>query len=155
MKQLPLPKRPRARAALRMPTRRQAGISSGRLYWENKFPFLDFKNVSIPVAVSIFPGELYQAPRSWTERAYPKLTYYNKVAKGGHYAAWEQPKIFSEEVRAGPQIAACIAKLLHVPPLTKGSSDPLVWCRKAALRHGQEWVYSVEKRLNSIALSMS
>jgi pimeloyl-ACP methyl ester carboxylesterase len=77
------------------------GISSGRLYWENKFPFLDFKNVSIPVAVSIFPGELYQAPRSWAERAYPKLTYYNKVAKGGHYAAWEQPKLFSEEVRAG------------------------------------------------------
>ncbi len=77
------------------------GISSGRLYWENKFPFLDFKNVSIPVAVSIFPGELYQAPRSWAERAYPKLIHYNKVAKGGHYAAWEQPKLFSEEVRAG------------------------------------------------------
>jgi pimeloyl-ACP methyl ester carboxylesterase len=77
------------------------GISSGRLYWENKFPFLDFKNVSIPVAVSIFPGELYQAPRSWAERAYPKLIHYNKAAKGGHYAAWEQPKIFSEEVRAG------------------------------------------------------
>jgi pimeloyl-ACP methyl ester carboxylesterase len=77
------------------------GISSGRLYWENKLPFLDFKNVSIPVAVSIFPGEIYQAPRSWTERAYPKLIHYNKVAKGGHYAAWEQPRIFSEEVRAG------------------------------------------------------
>ncbi len=77
------------------------GISSGRLYWENKLPFLDFKNVPIPVAVSIFPSELYQAPRSWTEKAYPKLIHYNKVAKGGHYAAWEQPKIFSEELRAG------------------------------------------------------
>ncbi len=77
------------------------GISSGRLYWENKFPFLDFKNVAIPVAVSIFPGEIYQAPRSWAERAYPKLIHYNKVAKGGHFAAWEQPKLFLEEVRAG------------------------------------------------------
>jgi pimeloyl-ACP methyl ester carboxylesterase len=62
---------------------------------------LDFKNVAIPVAVSIFPGEIYQAPRSWAERAYPKLIHYNKVAKGGHYAAWEQPKLFLEEVRAG------------------------------------------------------
>jgi pimeloyl-ACP methyl ester carboxylesterase len=77
------------------------GISSGRLYWENKLPFLDFKNVSIPVAVSVFPGEIYQAPRSWVERAYPKLIHYNKVTKGGHYAAWEQPKIFSQEIRAG------------------------------------------------------
>jgi len=76
-------------------------ISSSRLYWENKFPFFDVKNVSIPVAVSVFPGELYQAPRSWAERAYPKLIHYNKVEKGGHFAAWEQPKLFSEEVRAG------------------------------------------------------
>ena len=58
-------------------------------------------NVSIPAAVSVFPGENYQAPRSWTERAYDKLIYYNKVDKGGHYAAWEQPQLFSEEVRAG------------------------------------------------------
>jgi hypothetical protein len=63
------------------------GISSGRLYWENKFPFFDFKNVSIPVAVSVFPGELYQPPRSWAARAYPKLIHYNKVEKGGHFAA--------------------------------------------------------------------
>ncbi len=77
------------------------GISSGRLYWENKFPFFDVKNVSIPVAVSVFPGELYQAPRSWAERAYPKLIHYNKVEKGGHFAAWEQPQLFSEEVRTG------------------------------------------------------
>jgi pimeloyl-ACP methyl ester carboxylesterase len=77
------------------------GISSGRLYWENKLPFFDFKNVPIPVAVSVFPGEIYQAPLSWAERAYAKLIHYNKVAKGGHYAAWEQPKIFSEELRVG------------------------------------------------------
>jgi pimeloyl-ACP methyl ester carboxylesterase len=77
------------------------GISSARLYWENKFPFFDFKNVTIPVAVSVFPGEFYQAPRSWAERAYPKLIHYNKVVKGGHFPAWEQPKLFSEELRAG------------------------------------------------------
>ncbi|GHO96317.1 hydrolase [Reticulibacter mediterranei] len=77
------------------------GISSGRLYWENKLGFFDIKNVSIPAAVSVFPKELYEAPRSWAERAYPKLIYYNKVDKGGHFAAWEQPQLFSEEVRAG------------------------------------------------------
>ncbi len=77
------------------------GISSSRLYWENKLWFFDAKKVSIPVAVSVFPGELYQAPRSWAERAYPKLIHYNKVEKGGHFAAWEQPQLFSEEVRAG------------------------------------------------------
>jgi hypothetical protein len=77
------------------------GISSSRLYWENKFPFFDTKNVSIRVAVSVFPGEFYQAPRSWAERAYPKLTYYNRVERGGHFAAWEQPQLFSQEVRAG------------------------------------------------------
>jgi pimeloyl-ACP methyl ester carboxylesterase len=58
-------------------------------------------NISIPVAVSVFPGELYQAPRSWAERAYPKLIHYNKVEEGGHFAAWEQPQLFSEELRAG------------------------------------------------------
>jgi pimeloyl-ACP methyl ester carboxylesterase len=79
-------------------------ISSARLYWDNKLPFFDVKNVSIPVAMSVFPDEIahfYQAPRSWAERAYPKLIYYNKVDKGGHFAAWEQPQLFSEEVRAG------------------------------------------------------
>jgi pimeloyl-ACP methyl ester carboxylesterase len=79
-------------------------ISGARLYWEasaNKVSFFGVKGVSIPVAVSVFPDELYQAPKSWTERAYPKLVYYNKVDKGGHFAAWEQPKLFSEEVRAG------------------------------------------------------
>ena len=79
-------------------------ISGGRLYWEafqSGVSFFGAKGVSIPVAVSVFPDELYQAPRSWAQQAYPKLVYYNKVAKGGHFAAWEQPKIFSEEVRAG------------------------------------------------------
>jgi pimeloyl-ACP methyl ester carboxylesterase len=76
-------------------------ISSARLYWENKLPFLEPANVSIPVAMSAFPDELFQAPRSWTERAYPKLIHYNKLDKGGHFAAWEQPQLLSEELRAG------------------------------------------------------
>jgi pimeloyl-ACP methyl ester carboxylesterase len=77
------------------------GVSSGRLYWERKVGFFSVKGVSIPVAVSAFPDELYQAPRSWAERAYPKLIHYNKLDQGGHFAAWEQPKLFAEEVRAG------------------------------------------------------
>jgi pimeloyl-ACP methyl ester carboxylesterase len=77
------------------------GVSSGHLYWEYKGSYFDVKNVSIPVAVSFFPDEIYTMPRSWAERAYPKLIYYNKVAKGGHFAAWEQPVLYSEEVRAG------------------------------------------------------
>jgi pimeloyl-ACP methyl ester carboxylesterase len=77
------------------------GVSSSRLYWETHFNLYNAVNVSLPAAVSVFPGENYQAPRSWTERAYLKLIYYNKVAAGGHYAAWEQPQLFSEEVRAG------------------------------------------------------
>jgi len=78
-------------------------ISGARLYWENwgKVGFFNAKGVSVPVAVSVFPDEIYVAPRSWAERAYAKLIYYNKVDKGGHFAAWEQPKLFSEEVRAG------------------------------------------------------
>jgi pimeloyl-ACP methyl ester carboxylesterase len=79
-------------------------LSGGRLYWENKgASFFAVKGVAVgvPVAVSVFPDELYPAPRSWAERAYPKLIHYNKVDKGGHFAAWEQPKLFSEEVRAG------------------------------------------------------
>ncbi len=76
------------------------GVSSGRLYWDNKFGFFDAKNVSIPAGVSVFPGELYQTPRSWAERAYHNLIYYNEVDRGGHFAAWEQPQLLSEEVRA-------------------------------------------------------
>jgi pimeloyl-ACP methyl ester carboxylesterase len=77
------------------------GVSSGRLYWENQLGFFDVKNVSIPAAVSVFPKELYQAPRSWAEKAYPNLIYFNEVDKGNHFAAWQEPRLFSEEVRAG------------------------------------------------------
>jgi pimeloyl-ACP methyl ester carboxylesterase len=77
------------------------GVSSGRLYWENKYSFFNVKGVSVPTAVSAFPDELYQAPRSWAERAYPKLIHYAKHDKGGHFAAWEQPELLSEDVREG------------------------------------------------------
>jgi pimeloyl-ACP methyl ester carboxylesterase len=76
------------------------GVSSGRLYWESKLQFFAPKGVSIPVGVSVFPDELYQAPRTWAERAYPKLIHYNRLDKGGHFAAWEQPKLLSEEIRS-------------------------------------------------------
>jgi pimeloyl-ACP methyl ester carboxylesterase len=76
-------------------------VSSARLYWENKLAYFAPKGLTIPVAVSVFPDELYQAPRTWAERAYPKLIHYNKLEKGGHYAPWEQPAIFTEELRAG------------------------------------------------------
>jgi pimeloyl-ACP methyl ester carboxylesterase len=75
-------------------------ISSARLYWENKLAFFEPKHVSIPVAVSVFPDEIYAAPRSWTEQAYPKLIHYNRLDKGGHFAAWEQPELFCAEMRA-------------------------------------------------------
>jgi pimeloyl-ACP methyl ester carboxylesterase len=75
-------------------------VSSARLYWESKLAFFAPKNVPIPAAVSAFPNELYQAPRSWTEKAYPKLIYYNRLNKGGHFAAWEQPQLLAEELRA-------------------------------------------------------
>jgi len=76
------------------------GVSASRLYWEYKGGFFNAKGVSIPVAVSVFPSEQYQAPRSWAEQAYPNLIYYNEVEKGGHFAAWEQPVLFAQEVRA-------------------------------------------------------
>jgi pimeloyl-ACP methyl ester carboxylesterase len=76
------------------------GVSSSRLYWEYKGGFFNAKGVNIPVAVTVFPGEQYEAPRSWTERAYPKLIHYNRVEKGGHFAAWEQPTLFTQELRA-------------------------------------------------------
>src|SRR5438874_5728098 len=76
-------------------------VSSARLYWESKLAFFAPKHLAIPVAVSAFLDELYQAPRSWTERAYPKLIHYNKLDKGGHFAAWEQQELFSTEIRAG------------------------------------------------------
>jgi pimeloyl-ACP methyl ester carboxylesterase len=76
-------------------------ISAARYYWESHINLYNAADVSIPAAVSVFPGENYQAPRSWTERAYHKLIYYNRVDQGGHYAAWEQPQLFSAELRAG------------------------------------------------------
>jgi pimeloyl-ACP methyl ester carboxylesterase len=76
------------------------GVSASRLYWEYKGGFFNAKGVSIPVAVSVFPGEQYQAPRSWAEKAYPNLIYFHEVDKGGHFAAWEQPQLFSQEIRA-------------------------------------------------------
>jgi pimeloyl-ACP methyl ester carboxylesterase len=76
-------------------------VSAARLYWENKLGFFVPKGVKIPVAVSAFPDELYDAPKSWAEQAYPKLIHYNRLPKGGHFAAWEQPQYLSEEIRAG------------------------------------------------------
>jgi pimeloyl-ACP methyl ester carboxylesterase len=76
------------------------GVSASRLYWEYKGGFFNAKGVSIPVAVSVFPGEQYQAPLSWAEQAYPNLIYFNEVDKGGHFAAWEEPELFANEMRA-------------------------------------------------------
>jgi pimeloyl-ACP methyl ester carboxylesterase len=81
------------------------GTSSAQLYWENNnnnFNAAEQKTaeIKIPVAITVFPGEIYQAPRSWAERAYPNLRYFSEVDKGGHFAAWEQPELFSAELRA-------------------------------------------------------
>jgi pimeloyl-ACP methyl ester carboxylesterase len=75
-------------------------VSSARLYWESKLAFFAPKGVPIPTAVSVFPDEIYAAPRSWTEKAYSKLFYYNKLERGGHFAAWEQPALFTAELQA-------------------------------------------------------
>ena len=77
------------------------GISASRLYWEYKGGFFNAKGVTIPVAVSVFPSEQYQAPRRWAQQAYPNLIYFNEVSKGGHFAAWEEPELFTQEIRAG------------------------------------------------------
>jgi pimeloyl-ACP methyl ester carboxylesterase len=76
------------------------GVSASRLYWEYKGGFFNAKGVAIPVAVTVFPGEQYEAPRAWAEQAYPNLIYFNAVDKGGHFAAWEQPELFATELRA-------------------------------------------------------
>ena len=76
-------------------------VSAGRLYWENKSTFWGVKGVQVPVAVSVFPDEIYTPPRVWAEQAYPNLVHYNKLDKGGHFAAWEQPALFCDELRAG------------------------------------------------------
>jgi pimeloyl-ACP methyl ester carboxylesterase len=78
----------------------KTAISSARLYWENKLGFFDIKGITVPVGVSAFPHEIYTAPQSWSEKAYPKLAFYRKHDVGGHFAAWEQPKLFSEDIRA-------------------------------------------------------
>jgi pimeloyl-ACP methyl ester carboxylesterase len=77
------------------------GVSSGRLYWENKLAFFAPRPIAIPVAVSVFPDEIFPAPRSWVEKAYPKLLLYNRHPKGGHFAAWEQPGAFTDDLRTG------------------------------------------------------
>jgi pimeloyl-ACP methyl ester carboxylesterase len=77
------------------------GVSAARLYWENRLRFFVAKGVKVPVVASAFPDELYQAPKSWAEKAYANLVHYNKLPKGGHFAAWEQPTFLSEEMRAG------------------------------------------------------
>jgi hypothetical protein len=76
------------------------GVSSARLYWESKLPPISVKGVEIPVGVSTFADEIYRVPRSWAEQAYPNLVYYNEHDRGGHFAAWEQPQLLSEDVRA-------------------------------------------------------
>ncbi len=76
------------------------GVSSGRLYWENKLGFFDIKGVTVPAAVTVFPHELYRTPRSWAEQAYPNLIYFNEVDRGNHFAAWQEPELFTTEVRA-------------------------------------------------------
>ncbi|MFZ5784240.1 MAG: epoxide hydrolase family protein [Pseudomonadota bacterium] len=78
----------------------RTAVSSARLYWENKLAFFDVKGITIPVAVSVFPDEIYAAPRSWTKRAFPNLVHYNRLDRGGHFAAWEQPALFTAEMRA-------------------------------------------------------
>ncbi|QIP13837.1 epoxide hydrolase [Spirosoma aureum] len=78
-------------------------VSSARLYWESKLPFFAPKKVTIPVAVSVFPDEIYAAPRSWAEKAFSNLIHYNRLPKGGHFAAWEQPEFYSTELRAAFQ----------------------------------------------------
>ena len=76
------------------------GISGARLYWQNKLGFFDFKGTTVPAAVTVFPHELYQAPRSWAERAYPNLIYFHEVDRGNHFAAWQEPGLFTTELRA-------------------------------------------------------
>src|SRR5258705_12750365 len=91
-------------------------LSGARLYWENKFGFFSVKGVSVPVAVSGVADDLYRTPRSWAERAYPKLIHYNQLDKGGHFAAWEQPKLFGGEMRVGLKSL----RKIKVPPSKGG-----------------------------------
>ena len=83
-----------------------AAIQALARYWENKLGFFDVKGVTVPTAVGIFPNEIYQAPRAWAEQAFPNLIYFNQVDEGNHFAAWQEPKIFTAEVRARVQVTA-------------------------------------------------
>ena len=100
-------------------------VSSARLYWENKLAFFAPKDVAIPVAVSVFPDEIDVPPRSWAEKAYPNLIHYNRLPKGGHFAAWEQPEIFRQRTARGVQIAALtrIERKLRMPFVTVGKEN--------------------------------
>jgi pimeloyl-ACP methyl ester carboxylesterase len=77
-----------------------SAISSAQLYWENNANNFNAVDIAIPAAITVFPGEIYRAPRSWAERSYHNLIYFNEVDKGGHFAAWEEPELFSREIRA-------------------------------------------------------
>jgi pimeloyl-ACP methyl ester carboxylesterase len=79
----------------------KTGVSASRLYGEHKGSYVARKGVTVPVAVSVFPDEVFEAPRSWAEQAYPNLIHYNKLDKGGHFAAWEQPELYTSELRTG------------------------------------------------------
>ncbi|ANZ40156.1 hypothetical protein BBK82_33100 [Lentzea guizhouensis] len=78
-----------------------SALSAARLYWESKYSVVAAKGVTLPAAVSVFPEEVYQAPRSWAEQAYPNLIHYNRLPRGGHFAAWAQPQLLAKEIRAG------------------------------------------------------
>ena len=129
------------------------GVSASRLYWEYKGGFFNTKGVTIPVAVSVFPGEQYEAPRSWTERAYPKLIYYNKVDKGGHFAAWEQPQLFSNEVRAGFRSLRRTARSHSMPRAVAGQvrSASMTASRRFAFRSAAGQVFFLRSTLRSAA----
>ena len=108
------------------------GVSAARLYWENKAAFFDAKDIHIPFAISVFPDELYQAPRSWAERAYPdNLLHYNRLDRGGHFAAWEQPQLFSSEMRAAFTLAA-----LNGPAMFRHRNEYPVEGELPAVRRG-------------------
>ena len=114
------------------------GVSSARLYWENKADFFDAKPITIPFAISVFPDELYQAPRSWAERAYPNnLIYFNQLDRGGHFAAWEQPELFTSELRAAFQIAPIVRHKASAHAACARTSCALlvmVWSTPATVR---------------------
>ncbi len=100
------------------------GVSSARLYWENKAPFFDARAIKLPMAISVFPDELYEAPRSWAERAYPdNLVHYNRLDRGGHFAAWEQPQLFSRGATRRVPVAAVAARSSEPAERKPGPAD--------------------------------